>query len=213
MYAVGYNYPMKKAVAHTKNGKTENAGEPSQKEKILEIVQSGKADNVAEISGMLNISRMSVYRYVRALMQEKKISKTFNKLSPYSAQKSPAYSGGEAIEKCAVCQKRVTDERLAVSLQQKNGQAALFCCAHCAVMGVLHLIGDINLANSIMGRDFLYGNPLDLRNAFLLLKTDVIPCCSPPILVFARKDDAEKFKAGFGGDIRSFDEIISRMKF
>ena len=42
---------------------------------------------------------------------------------------------------------------------------------------------------------------------------EVIPCCSPPILIFARKDDAEKFKKGFSGEIRSFDEIISHMKF
>ncbi|RZD15453.1 MAG: hypothetical protein EVJ47_04050 [Candidatus Acidulodesulfobacterium ferriphilum] len=204
-----YNYLMKRVIKNKE--KSKKFDELTQKERVLELVKSGKSDNVADISSVLNISKMSVYRYIRALIDEGKISKTFNKLYPYAAQtqadKSPA------IRKCVICLKHITDERLAVAVNQKNGQVHEFCCAHCAVLGVLHIIGDLNAVNSIMGRDFLYGNPLDLRNAFLLFKTDVIPCCSPPILVFARQDDAERFKKGFGGEIVSFDEIISHMKF
>ncbi len=196
--------------------------ELSQKERVLELVKSGKSDNVAGISGILNISKMSVYRYIRTLIQEKKISKTFNKLYPYSDTHSASKRGiaGEngatvslPVSKCGICSKQITDERLKVAVTYKDGEKQDFCCAHCAVMAAVHTISDPNSVSSIMGRDFIYGNPLDLRNAFLLLKTEVIPCCSPPILVFARKDDAEKFKKGFGGEIRSFDEIISHMKF
>jgi|GEM_PF-5047299 len=196
----------------------------SQKERVLELVKSGKSDNVAGISGILNISKMSVYRYVRALIQEKKISKTFNKLYPYSdarsglenvtaGKNSAAADVPPSVSKCGICSKQITDERLRVTVNYKDGGKQDFCCAHCAVMAAVHTISDLNSVSSIMGRDFIYGNPLDLRNAFLLLKTEVIPCCSPPILVFARPDDAEKFKKGFGGEIRSFGEIISHMKF
>jgi nitrous oxide reductase accessory protein NosL len=222
-----YNYLMKKAIRNNENKSPQNPERKksvklTQKERVLELVKSGKSDNVAGISGILNISKMSVYRYVRALIQEKKISKTFNKLYPYSDARSGLESGiaGEnsaipasAVSKCGICSKQITDERLKITVIYKDGGKQDFCCAHCAVMAAVHTISDLNSVSSIMGRDFIYGNPLDLRNAFLLLKTEVIPCCSPPILVFARKDDAEKFKKGFGGEIRSFDEIISHMKF
>ena len=188
--------------------------ELSRKERVLQLVKSGKCDTVTEISRELSLSKMSVYRYVRTLMGEGKISKTFNKLYPYSAGLSAAGKDSSALSvKCGICSKQITDERLNVAVTYKDGEKQDFCCAHCAVMATVHTISDPNSISSIMGRDFIYGNPLDLRNAFLLLKTGVIPCCSPPILVFARKDDAEKFKKGFGGEIRSFDEIISHMKF
>ncbi|MCL4428488.1 MAG: helix-turn-helix domain-containing protein [Deltaproteobacteria bacterium] len=191
--------------------------ELSQKERVLQLIKNGKSDTVSEISELLGISKMSVYRYVRSLAGEGKISKTFNKLYPYpaglsAAEKETAVSALSV--KCGICAKQITDERLKVTVNYKEaGKKEEFCCAHCAVMAAVHTIADLNSVSSIMGRDFIYGNPLDLRNAFLLLKTEVIPCCSPPILVFARKDDAEKFKKGFGGEIRSFDEIISHMKF
>ena len=222
-----YNYFMKKVIIHKEtkpatSPKSKKQDKFSQKERVLELVKSGKSDNVAGISGILNISKMSVYRYIRTLIQEKKISKTFNKLYPYSDTRFIT-SGGIAgkdgvtaslsVSKCGICSKQITDERLKVSVAYKNGRKQDFCCAHCAVMAAVHIISDLNSVSSIMGRDFIYGNPLDLRNAFLLLKTEVIPCCSPPILVFARKDDAEKFKKGFSGEIRSFDEILSHMKF
>ncbi|MHB1660757.1 MAG: nitrous oxide reductase accessory protein NosL [bacterium] len=212
---------MKKVVKNKENSK-KKSDELSQKEKVLELVKNGKSDNVAGISGILNISKMSVYRYIRALIQEKKISKTFNKLYPYSdacsASKSGTAEGNSAATaasagKCGICSKQITDERLKVAVNYKKGEKQYFCCAHCAVMAAVHTISDLNSVSSIMGRDFIYGNPLDLRNAFLLLKTEAIPCCSPPIIVFARKEDAEKFKKGFGGEIKSFDEIISHMKF
>ncbi|MCL4498080.1 MAG: helix-turn-helix domain-containing protein [Deltaproteobacteria bacterium] len=188
--------------------------ELSRKERVLQLVKSGKCDTVTEISRELSLSKMSVYRYVRTLMGEGKISKTFNKLYPYAAGLSAAGKDSSALSvKCGICSKQITDERLKVVATYKDGGKQDFCCAHCAVMAAVHTISDLNSVSSIMGRDFIYGNPLDLRNAFLLFKTGVIPCCSPPILVFARKDDAEKFKKGFGGEIRSFDEIISHMKF
>ncbi len=200
--------------ARSKPIKTE---EISQKERIQQLIKTGKSDTVAGISELLGISKMSVYRYVRALINEGKISKTFNKLFPYPAG-SPSAEKGAAVSvlpvKCGICSKQITDERLKVTVNYKEaGKKEEFCCAHCAVMAAVHTIADLNSLSSIMGRDFIYGNPLDLRNAFLLLKTEVIPCCSPPILVFAKKNDAEKFKKGFGGEIRSFDEIISHMKF
>ena len=203
-----------KSGARSKSVKTE---EIPQKEKILQLIKTGKSDTVAGISELLGISKMSVYRYARALINEGKISKTFNKLFPYSAG-SPASVKEAAVSvlpvKCGICSKQITDERLKITVNYKEtGKKEDFCCAHCAVMAAVHTIADLNSVSSIMGRDFIYGNPLDLRNAFLLLKTEVIPCCSPPILVFARKDDAEKFRKGFGGEIRSFDEIISHMKF
>ncbi|MCL4321610.1 MAG: hypothetical protein M1273_03175 [Deltaproteobacteria bacterium] len=184
----------------------------TQKERVFELVRSGKADTVSEISGILNLSKMSVYRYVRALAHEGKISKTFNKLYPYSeaeiaGEKSPVTG------KCEICSKQITDERLKVVINFKDGRKLQFCCAHCAIIAAVHSVDDLNSISSIMGMDFIYGNPLDIRNGFLLFKTDVIPCCSPPILVFARQSNAERFQAGFGGDIISFDDIISHMKF
>ncbi|MHB8232677.1 MAG: hypothetical protein ACYDDB_07240 [bacterium] len=212
---------MKKVIKNKENYE-KKSDELSQKERVLELVKSGKSDNVAGISGILNISKMSVYRYIRTLEQEKKISRTFNKLFPYSDARSASKSGttegssaatAASAGKCGICSKQITDERLKVAVNYKNGGKHDFCCAHCAVIAAVHTISDLNSVSSIMGRDFIYGNPLDLRSAFLLLKTEAIPCCSPPILVFARKEDAEKFKKGFGGDIRPFDEIISHMKF
>ena len=104
------------------------------------------------------------------------------------------------ISKCGICSKQITDERLKVAVTYKDGEKQDFCCAHCAVMVAVHTISDLNSVSSIMGRDFIYGNPLDLRNAFLLLKTGVIPCCSPPIPFLqerttpknSKKDSAEK---------------------
>lgn len=208
-----YNYTMTHE-NHCKHvAKPADSGNPTQKDKILQLILSGKSDNVAEISSALKISKMSVYRYVRALVEEKKISKTFNKLFPYRENGNKQVNDSELIEKCVICHKLVTDDKLAVIIKKKGGKAGKFCCAHCAIVGVSHAVEDIDTVSSIIGRDFLYGNPLDLRDAYLLLRTEVIPCCSPPILVFARREDAAKFKEGFGGEIWRFEDVVSRIKF
>ena len=96
--------------------------ELSRKERVLQLVKSGKCDTVTEISRELSLSKMSVYRYVRTLMGEGKISKTFNKLYPYSAGLSAARKDSSALSvKCGICSKQITDERLKVVATYKDG--------------------------------------------------------------------------------------------
>jgi nitrous oxide reductase accessory protein NosL len=56
-----------------------------------------------------------------------------------------------------------------------------------------------------MTADFLYGTMLNALHAWYVVNSDVSLCCSPSVISFSRRDDAERFKQGFTGEIMDFD--------
>lgn len=55
-----------------------------------------------------------------------------------------------------------------------------------------------------MTPDFLYGSLLNAVQAWYVLESSVAPCCQPSVLAFDSKPDAERFAAGFGGQVCDF---------
>ena len=55
--------------------------------------------------------------------------------------------------------------------------------------------------------DFLYGQMVSANDASYLLGSSVSSCCTPGILAFVGRDDAERFQRGFGGEVMSFARV------
>jgi hypothetical protein len=56
-------------------------------------------------------------------------------------------------------------------------------------------------AVSALAADFLHGRMINVRTATFLVDPDLTVCCTPTVLCFQRRDEAEKFQSGFGGEI------------
>ena len=61
---------------------------------------------------------------------------------------------------------------------------------------------------SARARDFIGGEWTDVSKMFFLVKSSAKPACSPSWIAFAKKDEAAKFKKGFGGKIVGFEEAL-----
>jgi len=67
----------------------------------------------------------------------------------------------------------------------------------------------VSAARELLATDFLYGTVMDARRAAFLVSSSVRLCCSPSILCFAQHEDAAHFRAGFGGQVLTYSELLS----
>ena len=58
--------------------------------------------------------------------------------------------------------------------------------------------------STAMTIDFVYGKMLNVSQAWYVLNSNVVLCCSPSILSFSNQDDATRFSQGFGGDVMDY---------
>ncbi len=120
------------------------------------------------------------------------------------------FGGAVAVEPlaaqphCSICGV-LPEKRLDFTVHTTDGTRAVACCPHCGLLLVRRLGAQVQSAVTF---DFVTRQPVNARAALFVLESTATPCCAPSLLAFARREDAARFQAGFGGRLATFEQAI-----
>ncbi len=158
------------------------------KKEILEYITKRKEVRVKEIIEALEVSHMTVYRYLRELEREGLIERKAGKVRLVEGQE----------DECYMCKKHLS--RIKVVFKTNIGEYST-CCPHCGFRFIDQLKNKGYTIESAFTHDFLYDTTIELRDAHLIKDSSIRYCCSPSILPFAFLEDADRIRTCFGGQI------------
>ncbi len=164
---------------------------------ILDLLGARRSLTIQELVAELGVSAMTIHRDLNRLADGGQLLKTRGG----AALPSRASSSG-AAGNCAMCNRPVP-ARSAVILQSQPRGHLTACCPHCG----LALFEHDTSAALMLVTDFLNGQMVSANDASYLLGSDVSSCCTPGILAFAGRGDAERFQTGFGGKIMNLSQV------
>lgn len=169
-------------------------------EKILEWLQTHRNASIEELRAQFAVSTATAYRDARALVQSGMALKMNG-----GVRLAPPSDSAHAESKCFFCGAPV-NERAPFIIQLQDGSQRRACCPHCGLMSLSHPKVATALAS-----DFLYGRMVNARQAAFLLGSSVHLCCTPSVLCFANEADAQRFQAGFGGQVFGLDQAVAEL--
>jgi hypothetical protein len=120
------------------------------------------------------------------------------------AGQAQATEGVTAAAACPMCGKEMTNAHVGFVVVQPDGKENRFGCAGCGLATLKDAPQDVKTKTF----DFLRGDEIDARTAYYVRGSGFTACCEPSFLAFARKDDAERFAKGFGGEVLDFDAAL-----
>jgi DeoR/GlpR family transcriptional regulator of sugar metabolism len=175
---------------------------PSERQNyILSILKTKGTVTIAELSQHFNVSEMTVYRDLRPLLNEHKVIKTSEGISLPPAPKSSSNT-------CTYCLKE-SNHRHPVQIITHDLRVEQLCCPHCGLLRYKDIQTEVS---QIICRDFLLNTTISAKLAYFLLDADFnLNCCQPQVLAFESEMHAQKFQAGFGGTLFSFDEAMGEI--
>ena len=150
---------------------------PRQRE-ILKLVQEKKDLTIEELRQTLDISQATAYREIQELSQMGLVAKIPGGIT--EVESSPT--------RCVQCRGE-TNARTTFIIETKDGKKLSACCSHC---GMMALSSNPNVSTA-MTVDFVYGKMLNVSQAWYVLNSKVVLCCSPSILSFSSQEDAARF--------------------
>lgn len=167
-------------------------------QQILSWLEREGTLRVSEISKRLEVSEMTVYRDLKPLIDEQKISKTSNGITLVS-------TSYETSSRCSYCFKD-TNSRFSVQLIKRNQQVEHTCCPHCGLLRFQDIEKDVS---QIICHDFLKDTTISAKMATFLMNAEInLNCCQPQVIAFESIKQAKQFQKGFGGEIYNFEEAI-----
>jgi DeoR family transcriptional regulator, copper-sensing transcriptional repressor len=161
---------------------------PRQRE-ILKLVEEKNNISIEDIRQTLGISQATAYREIQDLSQMGLVAKVPGGISQLE----------QSSTRCVQCRGE-TNARTTFIIEQKDGKKLSACCSHC---GMMALANNSNVSTA-MTVDFIYGKMLNVSQAWYVLNSAVVLCCSPSILSFSNREDATRFTQGFGGEVMDF---------
>ncbi|PTX59974.1 NosL protein [Melghirimyces profundicolus] len=174
------------------------------RERIRAIVRERRHVKVSDLSRELKVSEMTIYRDLKPLLKEGEIEKTHGGIT-WAAESEPAGSS----DGCVLCN-RPTDPRLVYRLALPDQRIESACCPHCGLLR--HRQVGIEGVQA-MCQDFFTNTTISATRAWYVLDTEVdLRCCQPQALAFERRDHAEKFVKGFGGQVLPFAEAMDALQ-
>jgi len=156
---------------------------------ILKLVQDKKDLTMEELRQSIGISQATAYREIQELSKMGLVAKIPGGISQIE----------NSSTRCVQCG-RETNSRTTFIIEQTDGKKLSACCSHC---GMMALASNPNI-NTAMTIDFIYGKMLNVSQAWYVLNSSVVLCCSPSILSFSNREDAARFSQGFAGEIMDF---------
>ena len=111
-------------------------------------------------------------------------------------------------DRCVACY-GLLNLRTQVVLHMTDGSQRRACCPHCGLMAVSR---GSEAVSGVLVTDFLYGRIVNGRTATYLAEPTVSVCCTPTVLAFEDLLDAQRFQAGFGGQLLSLDEALAFLR-
>jgi hypothetical protein len=101
--------------------------------------------------------------------------------------------------KCKMCGKAASGKTVCTIPVSVN-ETAKTCCAHCGIL-ILKRMGSHKNGSAIC---YTTGQRIELKKAFFVENSDVKICCSPSVLAFYSREEAEKFVETHHGEIKRF---------
>jgi len=168
------------------------------REQIVTWLKQEGALSISEISQRLKVSEMTVYRDIKPLLDDKKISKTSGGISLIPTSNATSNT-------CTYCLKE-SNNRHPVQIITNDLRVEQLCCPHCGLLRYKDIEKDVS---QIICRDFLLNSTISAKMAYYLLDTDFnLTCCQPQVLTFETLKHAEQFQKGFGGMVLRFEEAV-----
>lgn len=171
---------------------------------IMEFLHQEGDLAVKEIQRKFDIPTATLYRDLQKLVDAGLASRVHGRVLVSHEQRGQPERGNE---RCLMCG-RPAGERLAFALEMTGGDQANACCAHCGLMLLENHTGVV----TAMTADYLFGAMTNVRQAYYLVESSVQPCCSPSVLAFGKRANAERFQAGFGGRLYEYTDAINEVR-
>lgn len=114
---------------------------------------------------------------------------------------------GENLKKreCRVCGMNIEEyKRSSARLVWKDGVTEWTCGVACALREIEDA-GGVDKFESAIVHDWNTGKEVDIRKAFFVVGSSVIPDMIPNYIAFEKFEDASNFKAAKGGDLMTYD--------
>jgi len=165
---------------------------------IIELLDARQSLTIRELAAELGVSAMTIHRDLNVLAGSGQLVKTRGgAVLPSRATGRDAAPGS-----CAMCNRPVP-ERTAVILRSEQRGRMAACCPHCG----LALLEHDASPGLMLVTDFLYHQMVSANDASYLVGSEVTSCCTPGILAFVNRGDAERFRKGFGGKVMGLAEV------
>lgn len=179
----------------------------NRKQEILKIIRERGEVTVKELSHIFNVSEMTIYRDVRELEKEGEVKRKHGSVLLNTIENKEPLT----LKSCPICSKPITRSH-PYKIIVENTKVIEACCEHCGFM--LHQKYE-NQNVSALTFDFITEKPANAIDAYYVVGSSAIPCCSPSVIPFINREDAQKFAKGFGGKVLTFtdaySEIVNRM--
>lgn len=169
----------------------------NRQQQILSLLAEQGTVQVDDLSRRLGVSAMTVHRDLDALEQSGKL----RKVRGGAVLPGPPAA---ANEECITCHMRPR-RRLQVILHFSDGTEHRACCPHC---GLLTMARSRDQITSMLVTDFLFERVTSARDASYVVAPDVALCCTPTVLAFESRRDAERFQIGFGGQVMDMEMAL-----
>lgn len=171
------------------------------RERILARLSAEGVVRVSDLAIALDVSEMTIHRDLNALAADGKLEKVHGgaRLLPTETVAGQATPGA-----CSMCG-RFGPPNTAFLINCMDGAQQTACCPHCGLM----LINQASTAAaSALTQDFLYGRMINAASAWYVFDPTVAVCCTPSVLSFSRREEAEGFRRGFGGTVLNYEDAL-----
>lgn len=134
---------------------------------------------------------------------EKKMIKPLDKVFANLQKKK------KTLERCSICTTTMAGhEKTHFIIMTKDKQRMVACCGHCGLFA-LYRLGD--RAKRATTTDFVSGKLIAADQAFYVVGNNLVTCCIPSTISFAKRQEAENFQAKHGGTIYSLTEALTNI--
>lgn len=164
---------------------------------ILDTLTQHDSVSISDLAQTLQVSPMTVHRDLDQLERAGRLRKVRGGALPAE----PA----ETADVCLACYAPL-NTRTQVVLHGLGGGQSRACCPHC---GLMALSRGMETITSVLVTDFLFGRMVNGRTATYLAAPSIAVCCTPTVLTFEDVRDAQRFQAGFGGEILDLDGALA----
>lgn len=164
---------------------------------ILDTLAHEGSVSISNLAQSFQVSPMTVHRDLDQLERAGRLRKVRG--GAVRAELS------EAIDVCLACYAPL-NARTQVVLHWADGSQRRACCPHCGLMALSRAPETLT---SVLVTDFLFGRIVNGRTATYLAAPSIAVCCTPTVLAFEEGHDAQRFQAGFGGEIFDLDGALA----
>jgi len=170
----------------------------ARQQEIVRWLQETPTLTIDQLVETLGVSTMTVHRDLDVLSKAGLVDKVHGGVTRAGTSKRKS----NAATACALCDEPVLARTL-VTLQTVDGDVIHACCAHCGIL----LLNDRHDVIAALAKDFIYGRMVNLYQAAFIVDSDITLCCTPNVMVFNSKNDANRFNNGFGGTVFNFADM------